>query len=450
MLNSKTKLVSFLERFFLVFLYINPIIDIFNGIYIIYIKKVNILDINFLPSLGVTPSLVLRMAFLCLLALYIILIKDKKSILTALGIGIAVALSVVSETIRTGSGDYFVDAQYAARFCFNIALMMAYSKTFSNKYDLTGKEKTRDYMIEIAGYTVSVLSISILICAIAGIGYSAYADRFGYRGVRGFFYAGNDITVVLMVLMPICCAGSLMACPKTDKKRFWLSVTAVSCGFCSLLLIGSKTAFVTAFLAILFPFVFSVFHNSKDNNYFKKFLVLLLVTALIFALLMITSKMALWDGIVKSFTTPDEMLQTEGLEIAMFSGRTTKLKTQLEMFKNAGILAWLFGLGRGSVENIIEMDIPEIFIYYGLVGGCAFIWLYIKAATDFLVKFFKTKKKDVLTVALFIGIGMTAGSSALAGHVMFSVTSGFYLIYAIVLSRVHFSEEDNKVFIWGK
>ena len=168
--------------------------------------SVGILDVEFVSTLGVTPSLVVRMLFLVTFAAYIILVRDKHSILTALPIGLAFVLSVVSEYLLLGSVRIFVDAQYMARFCYNIALLMVYTRVFATRWGDDGGKFLITALDNIITYTLIAMSLAILVPAILGLGYSTYADRLGYRGNRGFFYAGNDVTAVLAMLLPLSIA----------------------------------------------------------------------------------------------------------------------------------------------------------------------------------------------------------------------------------------------------
>ena len=196
------RMTKALEKLFWIYLFINPVLDIINGFFISTNLKIGILDVEYVSTLGVTPSLVIRMLFLVVFVLYIFLVRDRKSILTAIPIGLAWVLSLVSELRWTGHLNFFIDAQYMARFCYNIVLLMVYTHVFADRW---GYDK-RDLLASldtVATYTLILLAVSILIPAILGLGYNTYADRLGYRGNRGFFYAGNDVTAIMALLLPL-------------------------------------------------------------------------------------------------------------------------------------------------------------------------------------------------------------------------------------------------------
>ena len=66
------RLTGTMEKIFWIYLFINPILDIVNGFFISNTMEVGILDVEFVTTLGVTPSLVIRMLFLLVFVLYLL------------------------------------------------------------------------------------------------------------------------------------------------------------------------------------------------------------------------------------------------------------------------------------------------------------------------------------------------------------------------------------------
>lgn len=446
-MNKLYKTTVLLEKLFWVFLFINPFLDIINGLYINLIMGVGILDVEFVSTLGVTPSLLVRMVMLVIFAMYVLLVRDIKSILTALPIGAAWLLSMVSEYMNFGTARWFLDTQYTARFCFNIVLLMVYTRVFASRRGEDGKAllKKLDRVVYI---TAGVLSLSILISAVAGIGYSTYADPMGYRGMRGFFYAGNDITAILTILLPLCIAGTMGLDLKLQRKSLILPALAVSFTANALLIIGSKTAFLAlaASCCIMLAAAVVFTAKNKNRNIILGYIIGMAAFGILFLLLMLISRAQLLDTISTSLAVTGTVAENEGMGAAMLSGRENKLAEFFGMYKDGSVLVWLFGLGRGCRDEILEMDLFEVLFYYGIFGVGAMLWLYVKVALEFFKGFFK--KLDVLSIALFTGIGLAAGYLVIAGHVLFSVTSGFYFIFAIVYSRVHFSAHSEDILLW--
>ncbi len=446
-MNAINKSAKIFEKIFWIFLFINPMLDIFNGMYIMLVRNIGVLDVEYIDTLGVTPSLLVRMVMLVFFALYILMIRDKKSILTAIPIGLAWLMSMLSELKSLGSVQFFLDTQYLARFCFNIVVLMVYTHVFSVRWGEDG-EKLKNNIEAIFGYTLAILGIFIILPSIFGLGYSTYADRLGYRGSRGFFYAGNDITAILTLLSPLCLAKAIKSDPIRNWKSLLLFSLALAFGINAMLIIGSKTAFLACGATAAIMLLAAIFFAIKDRNpfYIINYFIAVIFTALIFLLLNIFTGSAMASAVGTSLEATGTLAQNEGANSAMLNGRDNKLAQQFAMFSSGGVLVWLFGLGRGALEYTLEMDVFEVLFYYGIFGFCAMMWLYAKLAIQFFIGFFKNF--SLTAIALLTSIGLCAGYLFIAGHVLFSVTSGFYFALTIVYSRVVFARQSGDILLW--
>lgn len=445
-MKEESRLTETLEKIFWLFLFVNPFLDIISGLYIYYIRGIYILDVRTISTLGMTPSLVVRMLMLVIFAAYVLLSRDRHAILSAIPIALSAVLSIVPEYLFTGGAEIFLDLQYAARFAYNIALLLVYTRVFSRRWGADGKELLRA-LDNIAAFTLLALSLAILIPAMAGVGYSAYADRWGYRGNRGFFYAGNDITAVLAALLPLVVARLMLMERRGHTGRAVFFALSSGLGGNALLIIGSKTAFIAEMFTyglLLLYAVAALFR--KDKNSALGYVWALAAMLGIFGVLLLLDNQ-LWENIMVSLGITQILLDDEGVETALFSGRLIKLADQFAEYRSGGALVWLFGMGRGSQAEILEMDVFEVWLYYGLFGVVTFLWLYLKAAIDFFRGLFH-RPFDAMCLALIASIGMCAGYLIIAGHVLFSVTSGFYFIFAIAYSRAYFAHESGDAALW--
>lgn len=473
------RMTKALEKLFWIYLFINPILDIVNGFFISNNMQVGILDVEFVSTLGVTPSLIIRMLFLVVFVLYIFLVNDRYSILTAIPIGLAWVLSIVSEYRMTGGLNFFIDAQYMARFCYNIVLFMVYSRVFARRWGYDGKDLQAE-LDTVVAYTLILLSVSILIPSIFGIGYNTYADRLGYRGNRGFFYAGNDVTAIMAVLLPISIAKVLRGREEAAKmcgKPVFCFAPALGAALSTnaMLIIGSKTAFLAVLItyAAVAVFVIVTCIRKKSPAMLWDLLFIFAIFAVVFLALNLISALktrsmlrelgeevgpfriidifrysGTYQAIQDSAAATEIIAENEGFENAMFNGRTVKLADQFGKYRSGGILVWLFGMGRGSQEVIIEMDLFEVLCYYGVFGVVVMLWLYVRLAVEFIRALIR--KFDLTAFALFIGLAIVVGYLVIAGHVLFSVTSGFYLSFAILYARVRFAEKPEDILLWKK
>ena len=84
--------------------------------------------------------------------------------------------------------------------------------------------------------------------------------------------------------------------------------------------------------------------------------------------------------------------------------------------------------------------------YYGAFGFAVMLWLFIRLGIEFFRSF--AKKYDIMAFALFLSLGLCVGYLIIAGHVLFSVTSGFYFCFTVIYSRVWFAERPEEILLW--
>ncbi len=225
------------------------------------------------------------MLMLLIFAFYVLLAKDRLAIVSCSLLGITWLLSVISEYLSLRRLNLFTDMQYMARFGYNILLLFIFIRTFGGIWR-EGRGPLLAKLDRLIAYTLIVLASSILISYLLGVGYSTYADRLGIRGSRGFFYAGNDITAVLALLLPVNLATIM--CMERRGIGIWKMMLLLLPGALtanSLLVIGSKTAFISVVTAYGILFVMALFALlvKKEKKYLLGFLLALLAASAVFA-----------------------------------------------------------------------------------------------------------------------------------------------------------------------
>lgn len=436
MSENRSSVTALMEKILIVYIIINPLIDFATGLYICEFLGATELDIQN-AAFTSTPSLYIRLAMLLIFGIYLLLRREKIAIGTLVVMGIAFCASIGVLLLTGANLSLGTDVKYFVKYCYNIVMLFAYMSLIGSM--CRDKAEFIEKIFVIARYTCIICALGIIIPYIFSLGYYTYADRLGYRGCKGYFFSGNDITAVFTILLPIVVANFLSLKEKFFSKRSVFSVLSASLSVIALLLIGSKTAFIAAIGTCGLILIFALFSIRRHGtSYLVRMLKLIAVIILLLLVLgCIVGFDRLISNIVLSFEAPSVFADNESVEVAVLSGRSGKLSQQFEMFRDGGILTWLFGIGRSTVEKIIEMDIFEVIIYYGIVGAAAMLWLYVWLAVEFFKSLFK--QFDIISYALFIGLGMSFGYLALAGHVLFTVTSGQYFVLAIAFSRLYFA-----------
>lgn len=438
MIEKHSPVRSFIEKLLVLYIIINPLIDFCTGLYIKEVLGATELDVA-KAEFSSTPSLYIRLAMLAVFGLYILMRREKIAIGTLVIMGLAFCASIGVLLLSGARLSLGTDVKYFIKYCYNITMLFAYISLFRSL--CRDKAEFVEKLFNIVRYTCIVCALGILVPYVLKLGYYTYADPLGYRGCRGYFYSGNDITAVLTVTLPIAAASFIELDGKLFSKKAVIAVLAPALAIASLLLIGSKTAFIAAIGTCLLILAFALVRLRRDGSErIKRLLWLILVVLVIFVILgCIVGFGRLYGDISVCFDAPSAVAEDKGLEVAVLSGRSSKLVQQLHRFQWGGPATWLFGIGRSSVEYIIEMDLFEVVIYYGVVGAAAMLWLYVWAAVEFIKSLLK--KFDLIGFAFFIALGMTFGYLTLAGHVLFTVTSGQYFVLAIAFSRLYFADD---------
>lgn len=434
-----------LEHFFWIYLLLNPILDIVNGLYIWMLTRgyagmdaLNYRELTNAGGLTTTPALVVRMAVLLIMVVYILMLRDKRAILTALPMGVAWGMSVLSEFLWAGGVNLSLDITFFARFAYNIAVILVYRNVFMRS-ELDKEQLIHKIHAYVNGMTI-VFSLGILIPYVLRVGYSTYYDRFGARGVRGFYYSGNDITGALMILLPLALAYFFfIPREKFTKGKIFFYSLGPSMSIICLMLIGTKTALIAMVGEVAVMLVYVLIIALRGNKeLIRRAVILAVITVIVglifngLSLLLNGAGRGLMDMLQQSLGGIREAAEEEGG--SLISGRWNKLSSTLADFKAAGPMAWLFGVGRGSQGHIIEMDLCDTGLLYGVFGFVAMLWVYIKYGIEFLMR--TIKNFNVLVLGAFVSLGITVAYLTVAGHILFTVTSGFFFAFVLIYARL--------------
>ncbi|MEG1996906.1 MAG: O-antigen ligase family protein, partial [Clostridiales bacterium] len=279
-----------LEKFFIAYLLINPLLDLFGGI---YLHIGSTLAEETLVNM-ITPVLPLRMVVLLLFAVYALLITDKQTIFTLLPIGGAWLLSLAGEFLFATEFSLFSDMQYIAKYVYNLAVLLVYWRVLQRCQ--LSKEQILAKLNWYIAVTLTILSGSILLAYVFGLGYATYGDRWGISGSRGFFYSGNDITAILMLLLPLSIAAYLLLPDGLSRRQklFWLFPPAGT--IAAMLIISTKTSFLAIGIVVLTFLIFTLVEGCKTHGYrlLKRFGVVMLSFSVVFLVITLFSQAAIF------------------------------------------------------------------------------------------------------------------------------------------------------------
>lgn len=435
------KLSRNFEQLFVIFLILNPFLDIISGTQIYLLNggsgMMGSYYLTVMPAIGI--SLAVRMLAAVLMAVYLFVRHDWRAVLAGTGIVAAFALTVLGEVLRGEPFALREDIMYIARFGFNVAALFVYAHVLSRTK--SSKEIVRRRTDDIICWTLIVVSLGILLPYLAKIGFYTYADRMGCRGSRGLFYAGNDVAALMMLLLPLLLCA-LLRIERLKSLRGVAYLFGVSSSLTALLVLGTKTAFLTVGVIIGGVAIYSVGYAlyRRSPVFLIRFVICILAFVVLFGFISVITRNEISQSIQTSSSVTGELAESEGVETAILSGRSEKLMAAWNDFKTALPLSAFIGIGRGSQQAVIEMDLFELFLYYGVLGAVALAWVYVKNGIQFLMDFFRHFSLTVWCGML--SLLLCCGYMFLAGHTLFSVTSGFYFAITLLYVRA-FSTTEN-------
>lgn len=257
-----------------------------------------------------------------------------------------------------------------------------------------------------------------LILGVLGFGFASYGAS--EIGVKGFFYAGNEVSGLYIVFFGFI----LHRLWQKNTKRWYLIFSLLT--LLSGLLIATKAAMIAGALLIFFiPLV-----NDRNRLFNLTWLkvklilpVLLLVIVLFFFLLPILESAGILGRLLWFY-------EKKGIVGLLFSGRDEFIAEGIDAFHNtASFIQYIFGFGRTGLGLItkesMEVDPIDMFFWFGFVGISIYSVLII---LFFKVSYQATLRKDsIIGGYVFLVNIILVTVSLIAGHIFTSGMLGPFI-----------------------
>ncbi len=291
------------------------------------------------------------------------------------------------------------------------------------------------YKWMIFSFFILVLNIFL---RLFGLGFPMYAYDVVEIGSKGYFYAGNEVSGVLLILSSFLMYWYQLF----DKKMLFILVGILS--VITGLYLASKTAILGTIFIFLYLFIFSP--NTKKmsiNN--------ILFTLFGFFIVLPLALYFVTEHLKASKVMERLSFFWNQLDIYTFilSNRNTFLFDFLEIFKKEyNIIEMILGVGQNTFEtlnnnHIIELDFFDIYFAFGIIGVLLFL-LY--TSFIFIQSILKSLNKRMFPFApytKFISILLIL-ISFLSGHIFNSGMAAIYM--GCVFSLIYYkSKHENKL-----
>lgn len=415
-----------IEKLLVIFLLLQPIIDLITS-----------LSVRFYGSFATLGVLIkgLFLAFLVFFVIFKYKFKDRKlsTIFIIAFIIYEISYLLINITFKS-----------------NIVLMSEIKgsiKTFFAPitiiflYDIMKNEKF-NFKSRYFAYILIEYVLLIFIANITGTAFETYKGE--KAGTIGWFYAGNDISTILITLFPILYFSTVKSFKMTLIPFLFLSIYVI-------LKVGTKVTLLGLILVICTLLVLATINFICKRNKFKikKNLLLLLTMCLFVAIVLPFSpaignlKLQYDNNNIKndnpSNKNPDKDKDKEVIDDMVFSGRTKFKNRAIKRFKNADPLQKAFGLGYVNNKNVeyklVERDQYDIFFNHGIIGTILIFSILIYFIIIILKSVFSRRLDKSFRMnieAYAIAILLMFGISFYSGHVLLNPAVSIYFSVLLV------------------
>lgn len=396
------KLSKFLDLVVAIFIIIQPILDSISYLQGRYLSNV------------ISLSGLIRTFFLGLMII-VLLCKDKRKEVFIL---LIFFITYLGGQVLLNKNSLFSSLN-SLLTVFYLPVSLLFFKNRDNKY-LNLRVITYIYL----GY-LSLIIIPYL------FKYGNYASNFyeGKSGFYGLFYGGNEISNILVILLPL-----VIEYLKERKDLFLIILVFLELMGC-IYLVGTKTIIIGSILVSIY--YLGKYYKSLDKR-FRRWLVRLGVIGIIL-LIIVLPKLNVYKNIMMAINfynlSIKEIFGLKGLDKLVFSGRLEILGKVNGLYMKSNWSNIFLGLSNSyiNVYKGIEIDIFDIFYTVGILGIGVYIYLSYKGLK-------KSKMKEPYLVSLILGILI----SLVTGHVLMSPNVSIYLGVFLLLNNNSKKIKDKK------
>lgn len=263
------------------------------------------------------------------------------------------------------------------------------------------------------------------------------------QGHTGWFFSGNELSVILMIGLAIILFKLLTT---TNKKYIaWIYLLLIV-QIVNMLTVGTKVSLFSVFILLAIGTLLA-FKKPSNKMLGTIFLSLFIIVYFVFpntpaghnTLRIVTESNSNTANQLDNGPAIDQML----------SGRRDFLLTNIGQFQQAPLALNLFGLGYGGLyedqPKLVEMDGFDWLFGFGLIGTLIFIYPLIVLAIEIWSRLTKRVQKDKLII--IVAVLLTIGSAFSAGHVMSAPAVSIYFILLIVILDRQFDTQQKLLVI---
>ena len=289
-------------------------------------------------------------------------------------------------------------------------------------------QKNINLIFKLVNFSYLILIGNIFLKYI-GLGYPMY--EFGKIGSKGFFYAGNEISALLIILSSIIAYRLWM---NNSKLKYFLFLLLN-------IVVGVTVSSKTGIFGIIIVFLLIPIRGSFIKINIKKLLIIVSSVFVIIPSIIIYY----WDYILKSsiFKRLNYFWNEVDILTFLLSNRNNFFNDAFDIYKeNYNLFEKTIGVGQSRYEYLnnnitVEIDIIDIFFSLGFIGLILFllfnVYLFIQSIN------FKRTQINIYSGFVFLMGFILFIISTTAGHVY---SSGMPAVFIGLLFSLMFIKKE--------
>ena len=406
------KITNNFEKLFLIFLYLQPILDVTAGV---------LLHFNY----SVTISSIIRFIFMFLCIIYLVFfIKDKKINIYLLILFIYFICFGTTMLITKDFNALIYECKNLISTYYFVILLLTLIKVYKDN-----KLKVKNLFLIYVLYLLFVFIPNIF-----NIGFQSYWHS--KEGSVGWFLSANVVGSILSILLPMLLIYI--------KKVSIPIIILLLINLYVILSIGTKVPVLSFIIIFIVNFVYYIISLIKKKDYKKLKIIIAPIIILIITSLFIFPKTSFYKNLVIHITYLEEKDNgkipiTEFIDHFIFSQRLTFEEKTRKAYNESSILEKTFGIG--YIENYdtekernktIEIDYFDVFYRHGIVGFIIFFIPIIYV----LKKITKTfKNLNFVKLNLLLSVILIFLLAFFQGHIFVTPANSIYV--ALILALIY-------------
>ncbi len=400
------------NKIFLIFLYLQPILDVTSGV---------LLNFGF----NLTISSIIRFLFLFLCVLYLVFfIKDKKVNIYLIILFLYFIIFSVIMFITKDLNALIYELKNLISTYYFVILLLTLIKVYKNK-----TLKVKNLFIIYVIYLVFVFIPNIF-----NIGFQSYWHS--KEGSVGWFLSANVVGSILSILLPVL----IIYIKKINVSMIILLLINLYV----ILSIGTKVPVLSFILVFIINVIYFISKLIAKKDYKKLRIIVIPILIIIIMCIFIFPKTSFYKNLVIHITYLEEkddgnIPLSEFVDHFIFSQRLTFEENTKEAYVESSLLEKAFGIG--YIENYntinesvktVEIDYFDVFYRHGIVGFIIFFTPLIYVLKNVIKKM---KKINFVKLNLLLSIILILLLALFQGHILVTPANSIYV--ALILALIY-------------